>query len=120
LESPDGRYILYFNAPKREIWKIPTSGGAEVSVLSGVESYRVWTLAGNTILYLARQASGQHERWLIRRFDLATGRTMDVADLPKRPPGDASALAATSDGRTIIWAQVDEATNVIMLIEDFR
>jgi Tol biopolymer transport system component len=120
LESPDGKYILYFNAPKREIWKIPTSGGVEVPVLSGIESYRVWTLAGDTILYLAKQAGDQRERWRIRRFELATGRTADVADLPKRPPADGGALTATADGRTIIWAQVDEATNMIMLIENFR
>jgi hypothetical protein len=120
LESPDGKYVFYFNAPRREIWSIPTSGGAEKHVLSNVETYRLWTLAGNAILYLARKDAGQHERWLIRRFDLATGRTTDVADLPKRPTVDAGALTATADGRTIIWAQVDEATNVIMLIEDFR
>jgi Tol biopolymer transport system component len=120
VESADGKCIYYWNGSDRSIWSVPSAGGAEAPVLSGINHFGWWTLAGNAIIYLVREDAGQQPRWLIRRFDPADRTTAVIAELSKRPPVGVGAVAATPDGRTIVYAQVDEDTTTIMLVENFR
>jgi hypothetical protein len=53
-------------------------------------------------------------------FNLATHRTKRVFDLESRPAREAPGFAISSDGRTVLYTQLDELSRDIILIKNFR
>jgi Tol biopolymer transport system component/DNA-binding winged helix-turn-helix (wHTH) protein len=118
FESPDGRFLYYAKGLKVPgIWRIPTSGGEEVELISSLEAgyWGYWAVVENGIYYLDMTAKPG-----INFFDITTHRTTRVFDLENRPAIEAPGLAVSSDKKTILYTQLDTLSSDIILVENFR
>jgi serine/threonine protein kinase len=113
LESSDGTQ-LYYRVPGSPsgLWRVPTSGGTEVKLLEGELSpgFAVVEKGIYYIEWLAGEAC-------LRFFDFAAERSTTVAPNLGAVEG---ALAATHDGRTILYTRRDSSGDDLMLVENFR
>jgi Tol biopolymer transport system component len=116
FEAPDRKFV-YYNKRDTGIWKIPVEGGEETRVLDhGQGGY--WSLTSLGIYFYNPQATPQPA---IEFFNFATGQIAPIVRIerskaPSGPPG----LGVSADGRWILYWQVDQFDNDIMLVENFR
>ena len=116
VESPDGTSLYYTdsettNSPAT-LWRIPVAGGAAVKITDGVNSTGFDVVSGG-IYYLERIAGVAR----IQYFDLASRKAITVA----RNLGNVEfGLAASPDGRTILFTRIDSSVNDLMLVENFQ
>lgn len=118
FESSDGKYFYYAKgATAPGIWRIPTAGGDETEVIASLEPgyWGYWGLVENGIYYLDTTAKPG-----IAFFNFATHRTTRMFDLENRPAREATGLAVSHDGRTILYTQLDALSRDIVLVENFR
>jgi Tol biopolymer transport system component len=114
FESPDGAYVYYTQTanPPSGLWRLPVSGGQPVKLAEGVVS-RAFAVVERGIYYIDRPAGEAR----LQFFDFATARSTIVA----RNLGDVRmGLAASRDGRTILYSRVDSSVDDLMLVENFR
>jgi Tol biopolymer transport system component/DNA-binding winged helix-turn-helix (wHTH) protein len=121
VESPDGQY-LYFTKGYRVpgIWRLPVAGGEETLVLNhhSAGQWRYWAVKEQGI-YLATAETPEHP--LLEFFSFATNKVTPLATLDKKISYFGFAgLDVSSDGRWLIWQQLDEEGSDIMLMENFR
>jgi len=113
IEAPDGSSI-YYNPVSvvGSVWRMPTSGGAPVKVVDGVLWFN-YSLLDTGLYYIDRPGDDTRLQYL----NFLTGKTTTVAS----NLGDVSAgLAASADGKTILFTRVDSSGDDLMLVENFR
>jgi len=116
IESADGAFLYYTesrntNSPAT-LWRVPVAGGATERMTDGVNSTGFDVTNGG--IYYLHQAAGETR---VQYFDLATRQTNTVAgNLGNADFG----LAASPDGRTILFTRIDSSVNDLMLVENFR
>jgi Tol biopolymer transport system component len=120
VESPDGRFLYY--AKERGvpgIWRLPVAGGDETPVLDHHRAglWRQWAVVEQGIFFMTAETP---DRPLIEFFRFATGKVSLVMTLEKRLPDTTSGLAVSPDGRQLVWAQLDQISSDINLMENFR
>jgi len=120
LESPDGKYLYYIKGDRYpeqcSAWRMPAGGGEETRVLDSVYCDGFWDVGEQGIYYFAKpDEKGRSE---IRLYEFATGKTQKILMLDLRYAY--IALAASPDGRTILYSQFDQAGSDLMLVENFR
>jgi Tol biopolymer transport system component len=113
LESPDGKTLYYAKGLSvLGLWKVPVQGGEETQVLhqpwAGL--FESWGLAREGIYFYDDSTNA------IEFFSFATHKITQMVK-PEKRGGD---VALSPDGRWILFAQVDQDTSHIMLVEDFR
>src|SRR5687767_2663202 len=118
-ESPDGAY-LYYNMQSAaaggstDLWRIPTSGGQPVKALENVNGSTFEVLERG--IYYIETKSGESR---LQFYDFASRKSTIVA----RNLGDVpttGGLAASPDGRTILYSRLDSSVDDLMLVENFR
>jgi Tol biopolymer transport system component/DNA-binding winged helix-turn-helix (wHTH) protein len=118
FEAPDGKFLYYTKYPAVPgVWRIPTSGGEETEVIAALEPeyWGYWAVVENGIYYL-----DTNKKPAIVFFDFTTHRTRRVFDLENRPAPEATGLAASPDGQSILYTQLDALSRDIVLVENFR
>ncbi len=118
FEAPDGKFLYYTKYPAIPgIWRMPTSGGEETLVVPGVEPefWGYWGVVEMGIYYLDTTA-----RPAIAFLDFANGHVTRLFELETRPAREATGLAASPDGRTILYTQLDALTRDIVLVDNFQ
>jgi Tol biopolymer transport system component len=119
LESPDGKTFYYAKGLMardlfrvRGLWKVPVEGGEETPVLKQLwaDFFEAWGLTREGIYYYNDSTSA------IQFFSFATHKITQIAK-PEKRGGD---LSVSPDGRFILFAQVDQDTSHIMMVENFR
>jgi len=118
FEAPDGKFLYYTKYPAAPgVWRIPTSGGEETEVIAALEPeyWGYWAVVENGIYYLDTT-----EKPAIAFFDFTTHRARRVFALENRPAREATGLAASPDGQTILYTQLDALSRDIVLVENFR
>jgi Tol biopolymer transport system component len=115
FESPDGRFVYYSKENVSGLWRMPAEGGEEVQVLDQVRQgfWAVWAQG----VYFVNPEARPHPA--IEFYDFATGRTTPVATIEKEFFWNGPSLAATADGRWILYVQTDQTESDIMLVENF-
>jgi len=117
LESPDGQYVYF--ARNRKLWRATTDGSSSEEV-RGMPQLNFmgdeWFPSGSGIYFMSH--SGY--KTAIYLFDLATGRVRQVYELEKFPPGWIGGMPVSSDGKWLLFPQVDESSSNLMLIENWR
>ncbi|HEY1271613.1 MAG TPA: winged helix-turn-helix domain-containing protein [Terriglobales bacterium] len=117
LESPDGKYVFYAKTlyANPEIWKIPAGGGAEtlVSPLIRPFTWASWAVVDEGIVFAGPSRTGGPE---ISLFDSSTRRVRRLGGLGIPPFW----LAATHDGKTVVFDKPGWEQEQIMLVENFR
>jgi len=117
-ESVDGAYP-YFTATAAvgaatQLWRVPTAGGDAVKVLDGVLNGAFEVLARG-IYYIGTPSLEPQ----VQFFDFARGRSVTVG----RSLGtvaDVGGFAASSNGRTVLYARLDSAVDDLMLVDNVR
>jgi Tol biopolymer transport system component len=120
MESPDGKFLYYAKGRGLSgIWRVPTTGGEETPVLDVQHAgyWRQWTVVEQGIYFVTADTPN---RPLIQFFSFATGKAPTVFALEKPLPGTLSGLSVSPDGRRLIWAQADQTSSDLMLMENFR
>jgi Tol biopolymer transport system component/DNA-binding winged helix-turn-helix (wHTH) protein len=118
FESPDGKFLYYTKYPAVSgIWRMPTSGGEETLVVAGVEPefWGYWAVVEKGIYYLDTSAMPA-----IAFFDFTNRQVTRVVELQTRPAREATGLAASPDGRAILYTQLDALTRDIVLVDNFQ
>ncbi len=117
--SADGRY-LYFSDPteQKTIHRLDLTTGAQLALpqLGDAGARRYWGLAEHAI-YFVNTLENPH--W-VQRFDLATGHISKVRQIGKIIIYGPGGLAVSRDGRNLLWVQVDQDDQDIMLARNFR
>jgi len=110
----DGKTIYF--ARTEEIWSVPADGGDETLVLGGIPEAEAahWVPANGGLYFLERK----NVRAELKFLDFKTGRISPM--MPVEKPWDVSALAVSSDGRSLFFDQIDESGSDLMLIENVR
>jgi serine/threonine protein kinase len=112
IESPDGS--IYYNSVSvvSPVWRLPASGGEPIKVVDGVIWFN-YSLIDNGMYYIDRLADDTRLQYL----NFLSSKTTTVA----RNLGQVSAgLAASPDGKTILFTRVDSSADDLMLVENFR
>jgi Tol biopolymer transport system component len=118
FESVDGTFFYYAKGDTVPgIWRVPTNGGEETEVFASLESgyWGYWALTENGIYYLdTAETSGMNF------FNFTTQHTTRVFDLESHPAREATGIALSPDGRTILYTQLDMLSRDIFLVDNYR
>ncbi len=120
FESFNGKFFYY--AKGRDlpgIWRIPVEGGEETLVLAHHQAglWRYWAVVEQGIYFITAETP---DHPLIEFFSFVTGRVTQVATLERPIPRGITGISASSDGRWLIYSQLDQSGSDIMLMENFR
>ncbi|HWS88317.1 MAG TPA: protein kinase [Pyrinomonadaceae bacterium] len=115
FESPDGAYVYYTKENVLGLWRVPAGGGEEVKLLDQVIS-GAWVVWEQGVYFANPEAP---LRPSIEFYSFNTERTTRVATIEKALFWSGPSLAATADGRWILYVQTDQTESDIMLVENF-
>jgi hypothetical protein len=96
---------------------MPTDGGEEMPVVAGLEPefWGYWAVVERGIYYLDTTAKPA-----IAFFDFRNGQVTRLFELATRPSREATGLAASPDGRTLLYTLQDALTRDIVLVDNFQ
>jgi Tol biopolymer transport system component len=119
FESPDGQVLYYAKLESAGLWRMPVEGGEESLVLDQLQAgyWGAWAVADKGIYFINPEAK---PRATIEFFSFATRRITRIAVLEREPVNWFSNLAISPDGRWILYTQLDQDGNDIMLVENFQ
>ncbi len=118
FESADGKYIYYAKRePAPGIWRVPVEGGEESRIFDQ-RNYNYWALLESGIVFYNREVEPQPA---IEFFNFANQRTTQLVRFERtKAPGGPPGIAVSPDGQWVLYWQVDQTDNDIMLVENFR
>ncbi len=113
-ESADG--FVYYSKTFRsdEIWKIPAGGGEETLVIKfpGLDALS-WALGPTGIYFLTDESGGKGALFF---YEFDTRKVLSLMSLQKR----AVEPAVSPDGKSVIFFQIDQWEQTIMLVNHFH
>jgi Tol biopolymer transport system component len=116
FESTNRRFVYFTKGPndiETSLWRIPVEGGEEVQVLESVWM-RGFAVASEGIYYVVPpDPSG---RSAIQFLTFASNKPQRILEF-ENPGGG---LALSPDGRTLLYAKFDQASDDLVLVENFR
>src|SRR5262249_52522250 len=114
LETTDGKFLLYTKALlNSNLWRLPLSAVTVIRVLGIVVLFNNLVFLRNTIYFHPLQGDTSSIRFL----SLDTNTTSTIATFQK-PLGEG--LAASPDGKWLLYTQIDQSGSELMLVENFR
>ena len=120
IESFDRKY-LYFSKGRGQqgLWRRAlgeTLARTEEPIFPALQNWGWWTLVPNGIYFVEQQ----DENALLKYFDPSRGTTRLLSRLPGQVIIASPALTASSDGKHVVYVQIDPGSSDIMLVENFR
>jgi len=120
IESPDGQHV-YFVRNKR-LWRVGTDGSSpeiirgmpEVNYLG--DQWYQWFPLGSGIYFMSHSGA----KTAIEFFDLKTEKIRRVYELERPAPEWIGGMPVTSDGKYMLFPQVDEQSSNLMMIENWH
>jgi eukaryotic-like serine/threonine-protein kinase len=128
-ESMDGKYIYYGRVnPVTGLWRVPVAGGEEVEVFPRLASYGNFAVASDGIYFEERLPGNPlghtpdftpftRQEAAIDFLSFATGKVNRVMTLDRHA---GHGFDVSPDQRTLLFAQMDDFTEDLMLVENFR
>ena len=115
LEAEDG-FVYYtkgFHVP--EVCKVPTRGGEEISVLNTPDApdWANWAVVGHGMYFVSSQSSRNPT---LEFLEFTTGRRSSISTLDGRVEG----LAVSPDRKSILYSQLDQDIEEIVVVKNFR
>ena len=128
-ESMDGKYLYYGRSnPITGLWRVPVAGGEEVEVVPRLASYGNFAVAPDGIYFEERLPGNPlgHSpdftpftrlEAAIDFLSFATGKVTRVITLDRHA---GHGFDVSPDQRTLLFAQMDDFSEDLMLVENFR
>jgi Tol biopolymer transport system component len=119
IESVDGRFLYYLKdfSKAGAVWRVPVEGGSEARILENVV-WSNWDVLERGICLVRRETTSQPT---IEFFGFTSGQVRRIAALDKEArPGGPWGFTVSPDGQWILFTQVDQADNDIMMVENFH
>jgi Tol biopolymer transport system component/DNA-binding winged helix-turn-helix (wHTH) protein len=114
IEGADG--FVYYSKSFRsdEIWKIPRGGGDETLVIkaAGLDSWS-WALGPAGIYFITDSSGGKCTLFF---YDFGTRKVLSLLPFEKRVVEP----ALSPDGKSLVFFQIDQWEQTIMLVNHFR
>ena len=120
FESTDGKLLYYAKGRLVPgIWQMPVTGGPETPLLdhNNAGYWRLWAVASKGIYFAT---ANEPARPVIEFFNFATRKVTTIATLDKPLSPTDPGLAVAPNGRSILFAQMDQSGSDLMLVENFR
>jgi Tol biopolymer transport system component/DNA-binding winged helix-turn-helix (wHTH) protein len=120
FESMDGKLLYYAKGRSVPgIWQAPVTGGAETPVMDHNKAgyWRFWTVTQKGIYFAT---ANEPVRPVIEFFNFTTGKVTTIAALDKPLSPSEPGLTVAPNGRSILFAQMDQSGSDLMLVENFR
>lgn len=119
LESYDGKF-LYYSKPVlvgmvTSIWKKPLAGGEEARVIDSLYNFYNFAVVEGGIYYFAKPSPEGRAFLEFFSFDSETKEQIWAIDEELLAYG----VAATRDGLSILYTQIDQRGSDLMLVENF-
>ena len=115
LEADDGflYYTKGFILPG--IWKVPSQGGTEVAVLdtSYAAKWSDWAVVSGGMYFVNSRSSPKP---ILEFLDFASGKRTSISALDGEPEG----LAVSPDRKSVVYSQVDQHNEGIMVVKNFH
>ncbi len=105
----DGKYVVRSKGGGPGLFRMARDGGEKQPVASD-RTGGGWDATKDGVYYLVGRT--------LQYFDHATGKVRTVGELPTN--ASMGGLCASPDGRYVVYAQVDQNTTDLMLVEGFR
>jgi WD40 repeat protein len=127
-ESMDGKYLYYGRTnPVAGLWRVPVAGGEEVEVFPRLASYGNFAVASDGVYFEERLPGNPlghtpdftpftRLEAAIDFLSFATGKVTRVLTLDRHA---GHGLDVSPDERTLLFAQMDDFTEDLMLVENF-
>jgi Tol biopolymer transport system component len=118
VDSPDGKFV-YYRWRGAGIWRIPASGGEAEEALSPegpVIADPVVVKGG--IYYMVFERFDRSAAVLF--YDFASKKTTEAFRLPGRNFGFTPVFSISPDGKSILFARVDQSQTNLMLVQNFK
>jgi len=118
FESADGMFTYYARSQSPGIWRVPAEGGEEIQVLDK-GGIAIWALARDGICYFDWKDL-LHP--VMQFYSFSSRRSTVLHEFPRGTNLDANstAISVSSDGRWILYTQVDQPRSNLVLVENFR
>ena len=116
-ESPDGKFLYYTKGypDACSVWRMPAGGGEETMVVDSTTAETPYAVAKQGIYFFRNtDKKGQVE---VCFLPLPTGKTRKMLTIDRASVAE---MAASPDGRTILYTQADQTGSDLMLVENFR
>jgi Tol biopolymer transport system component len=111
IESHDGQFFYFYR--KGGVWRKPTNGRNEEFFLDTADFPGCFDVVEDGVFFLSeRTPSGSS---FLSFCSFASGKVEPVVEIGRPTAG----LSATRDGRSILFAQVDQEASDLMLLENF-
>jgi Tol biopolymer transport system component/DNA-binding winged helix-turn-helix (wHTH) protein len=123
LEAPDGESIYYTKFDDHGVWQVPVVGGEEVKILQDEPFRGYWgyfAVGHDGLYFVGDTGTGGKRQAGIKFYDYGTKKITNICDMEKAPYEGAPGLSVSPDGRYILYVQLDEARNNLMLAENFK
>ena len=119
FESYDAKTLYYSKFDRAGIWKIPVGGGQEVLVTDSLHLgyWGNFAVTDNGLYLIDVDAKGGPA---LMYYNFQTGRLSPILTFEKDPVGWTPNLAASRDGRTLLYAQVEFENSTISMAENFQ
>lgn len=113
-EAPDGKSLIFFNAPERGFWEVglPSGSPHKIPRLEEANARRWWTVGANGLWFyddLKKQPG-------LFVYSFTTKKVSHVMDFDRMLPVSTPSLAISPDGRSIIYSRRDSSRSQLMSI----
>jgi hypothetical protein len=115
----DGRYFYYHKPGVNEIWKVPVEGGEEAMVTKERPHFGNYWAMGDQGLYFFEPGTAEHKT-ILKLIRVETGQSSQIAVLDQPFHRLNVRMSLPSDGRWLLYDQVDRNESDIMVIENFH
>ena len=123
LEASDGKSIYYTHFDEQGVWQTPVDGGPETRILDKEPFGGYWgyfTVGRDGLYFIGDTGAGEKHVAGFKFYEFATRRITNICDMEKGPYQGAPGLAVSPDGKYLLYVQLDEARNNLMMAENFH
>jgi Tol biopolymer transport system component/tRNA A-37 threonylcarbamoyl transferase component Bud32 len=118
FESPDGKFLYYSERGKKGIWRVSVEGGSEQRVISS-SSEDLFALYEKGICFIDnRNSSGPALK--LYRFDTGTVAMLREFSKDAKIGSLDTSISVSSDGRWVLYTQLEESGSELTLVQDYR
>ncbi|MGB9198228.1 MAG: hypothetical protein WCB53_14990, partial [Terriglobales bacterium] len=122
FESPDGKTLFYTKFNEPGMWTVPVDGGPETKILDeppgGYWGYFAPGMDG--LYFLGDAGTPEKPRLGFKFFDYKTRKVTNLGDMEKSPYEGAPGFSVSPDGRYLLYVQLDESRDSLMLADNFK